>query len=307
MSPDPRPRHRQCGTMQVNERLSELDPKYRERRLQIEQQTARSIASGEAQGLWQRLITIPVVVHVVYKNKAENVSDAQVTSQMDVLNKDYRATNPDTKKVPPVWKSLVADPKIQFKLATTDPKGKPTNGITRTATTVDSFGSNDTVKTKAGGGTAPWPTERYLNMWVANLADGLLGYAQFPGGPAATDGVVILYTAFGTKGTAADPFNLGRTATHEVGHWLNLRHIWGDRTDCSGSDEVPDTPKAQMPNHGKPTFPHLSCNNGPSGDMFMNYMDYVDDAAMFMFTPGQAARMNAALAGPRKKLAGASA
>ena len=147
------------------------------------------------------------------------------------------------------------------------------------------------------------PTE-LLNIWVCNLGEGLLGYAQFPGGPAATDGVVVLYTAFGTTGAAAAPFNLGRTATHEVGHWLNLRHIWGDRTDCSGTDEVSDTPRAQMPNYGAPEWPHISCNNGPNGDMFMNYMDYVDDVAMFMFTQGQAARINATLAGPRKKIAG---
>jgi hypothetical protein len=139
---------------------------------------------------------------------------------------------------------------------------------------------------------------------VCNLSDGLLGYAQFPGGPSKTDGVVILYTAFGTKGVAAAPFNLGRTATHEIGHWLNLRHIWGDRTDCTGSDGVSDTPRAQMPNTGRPTFPRISCDNGPNGDMFMNYMDYVDDAAMFMFTSGQATRMNACLAGSRKELAG---
>jgi len=116
--------------------------------------------------------------------------------------------------------------------------------------------------------------------------------------------VVILYTAFGTQGTAKAPFNKGRTATHEVGHFLNLRHIWGDRNDCSGNDFVADTPAAQAANFGKPSFPHVTCNNGPNGDMFMNYMDYVDDASMFMFTTAQIARMNAALAGPRTKLAG---
>jgi hypothetical protein len=114
---------------------------------------------------------------------------------------------------------------------------------------------------------------------------------------------VITHTAFGTKGTATAPFNLGRTATHEVGHFLNLRHIWADTNDCSGSDQVADTPNSQLPNYGTPTFPTVSCNNGPNGDMFMNYMDYVDDAAMFMFTMGQSARMNSCLAGPRVKLA----
>ncbi|MCA1682897.1 MAG: zinc metalloprotease, partial [Actinobacteria bacterium] len=177
-------------------------------------------------------------------------------------------------------------------------------GITRTATTVASFGPDNEVKSKKTGGVDPWPADRYLNLWVCKLSDNLLGYAQFPGGPAATDGVVILYSAFGTVGVAAAPFDLGRTATHEIGHFLGLRHIWGDQNDCSGNDFVADTPRAKEANMGKPTFPHITCNNGPNGDMYMNYMDYVDDDTMFMFTSGQVARMNATLAGPRKKLAG---
>ena len=296
--------HRQCGAQQVNERLYELDPKLRDRHVRIEDDCRRSIEKGEAQRVWRKLITIQCVVHVVAKTDEENISDEQIESQIEVLNQDYRGTNADRSKIPDSWSSLAADPNIEFALAGKDPKGKPTNGITRVQTTRDSFGTGDSVKTKAGGGTPPWPTDRYLNFWICNLGEGLLGYAQFPGGPARTDGVVILYTAFGTKGAASDPFNLGRTATHEVGHWLNLRHIWGDTNDCSGSDHVSDTPRAQMPNYGKPDWPHISCSNGPNGDMFMNYMDYVDDAAMFMFTQGQAARMNATLAGPRKKLAG---
>ena len=159
------------------------------------------------------------------------------------------------------------------------------------------------MKTKSKGGVPAWPADKYLNIWVCNLGGGLLGYAQFPGGPARTDGVVILHTAFGTDGTAQPPFDRGRTATHEVGHWLNLRHIWGDTLDCSGGDRCPDTANAAGPNTGEPKFPHVTCANGPNGDMFMNYMDYVDDAAMVMFTAGQVARMNATLAGPRKKLA----
>ncbi len=304
MSPDRPPKHRQCGVQQVNERLTELDPKLRQRQLKIEHDCARAIERGEAQRVWRRLITIQVVVHVVYKRSVENISDAQIKSQIDVLNKDFRGANADRSKVPDPWKGLVADPNIQFKLATKDPNGKATKGITRTKTTRDSFGTGDSVKKKSGGGIPPWPTARYLNFWICNLGEGLLGYAQFPGGPAATDGVVILYTAFGTSGTAAAPFNKGRTATHEVGHYLNLRHIWGDRNDCSGNDFVADTPPARQANMGTPTFPQVTCDNGPHGDMFMNYMDYVDDAAMFMFTSGQVARMNATLAGPRKKLAG---
>jgi hypothetical protein len=288
--------------MVVHERLSETVASYRRNQDRIEQGIRRSILSGQAERTMRKLITIPTVVHVVWRRQEENVSDAQVQSQIAVLNKDFKATNPDKSKVPPVWKGLVADPNIKFALAKKDPAGQKTTGITRTKTTQSGFGTGDAVKKTAGGGINPWPTDRYLNIWVCNLRDGLLGYAQFPGGPAATDGVVILYTAFGTKGAAAAPFNLGRTTTHEVGHWLNLRHVWGDTNDCSGSDFADDTPHQQLPNYGTPAFPHVSCNNGPNGDMFMNYMDYVDDAAMFMFTPGQVVRMNATLAGPRKKI-----
>ena len=114
---------------------------------------------------------------------------------------------------------------------------------------------------------------------------------------------MILHTAFGNTGTATAPFDRGRTTTHEVGHWLNLFHIWGDDgTGCHGSDHCPDTPNQASENTGEPVFPHISCDNGPNGDLFMNYMDYVDDRAMFMFTAGQATRMNAALNGPRRQL-----
>jgi hypothetical protein len=290
--------------MSVNERLLEQDARLRQRQRTIAEQIAKSVNSGAAMRTLRKLITIPVVVHVVYEQPEQNISDAQVRSQINVLNKDFRAKNADVKKTPAPWSGLVGDANIQFALAKKDPKGKTTTGITRTATTRESFGTGDTVKRKATGGADAWPADRYLNLWVCNLGESLLGYAQFPGGPARTDGVVILHTAFGTVGTAAAPFNLGRTATHEIGHWLNLRHIWGDRTDCTGSDESSDTPRAQMPNTGVPKFPHVSCNNGPNGDMFMNYMDYVDDAAMFLFTAGQVTRMNACLAGSRKSLAG---
>jgi Pregnancy-associated plasma protein-A len=298
------PKRRTCAQMVVHELLVETQPEYRERRLEVERQTREIIESGQAMRVAAKLVTIPVAVHVVHRTDEENISDAQVHSQIKALNRDYSAKNTDKKKVPADWKGLIADANIQFALATKDPNGKETTGITRTQTSVVSFSPDDGVKSKKTGGVDPWPTDRYLNLWVCNLGEGLLGYAQFPGGPAARDGVVILYTAFGTQGTAKAPYNKGRTATHEVGHFFNLRHIWGDRNDCTGNDFVADTPPAQQANFGKPAFPHITCNNGPDGDMFMNYMDYVDDDAMVMFTTGQVARMNAALAGPRKKLAG---
>ncbi|TPN82572.1 zinc metalloprotease [Mesorhizobium sp. CU2] len=297
---DESPPKRSCGAMIEYHRLLEQDPGYRSRLVEIEQATQRRVARMSVDAL--RSVTVPVVVHVVYKKAADNISDAQVTSQIDVLNADYSAANTDLPNVPAPWKSLVGNAKIKFKLAKVDPGGAQTSGIVRQKTTVDGFGQDDSVKMTAKGGSDAWDTTRYLNIWVCDLQGGLLGYAQFPGGPPATDGVVIRNTAFGTGGVAAKPFNLGRTTTHEVGHYLNLRHIWGDTEDCSGSDLVADTPRQQLPNYNEPTFPHVSCNNGPNGDMFVNYMDYVDDKAMFMFSAGQVARMRATLAGPRKDL-----
>jgi hypothetical protein len=305
MAAEGRPGHALCGTMWVHERLREIDPGLRARRAELKERVRRSIEEGEASRYAGEVITIQTVVHVVYSTDEENISDEQVSSQIDVLNRDFRASNEDRTNVPDVWQGLVADAKIEFALASEDPEGSTTDGITRTETDQSSFGTDDQpVKSSEAGGVSPWPTDRYLNIWVCNLAGGLLGYAQFPTGPPETDGVVILHTAFGTTGTASEPYNLGRTGTHEVGHYLNLFHIWGDSDDCSGSDEVPDTPSALGPNYGCPSFPHVSCNNAPDGDMFVNYMDYSDDRCMFMFTPGQALRMNAALATERATLAG---
>jgi hypothetical protein len=287
--------------MEVNERLLRTVPGYREARDAAENQAMRAQLLPFL--VRTQVTTIPVVVHVVHRERAEDIPDDQITSQIAVLNADYRKANADLSTVPPPFTAMAADALVQFSLATTDPDGNPTTGITRTKTSVKGFGSDDAVKRAATGGVDAWPADRYLNMWVCQLEGGLLGYAQFPGGPPETDGVVMLHSAFGTTGTATAPFNLGRTTTHEVGHWLNLRHIWGDDgTGCNGSDFVADTPNQAGPNYGVPTWPKLSCDNGPHGDMFMNYMDYVDDAAMCMFTVGQVHRMHAALDGPRAGL-----
>ncbi len=296
------PKRRQCGTMAVHHRLLERHPEFRQRQQALEGAIMRRMAAGPTRRVG--VSKVPVVVHVVYNEPSENISTRQIKSQISALNRDFRAKNGDKSSVPGVWTGLVTDAQVEFFLATKDPDGKPTKGITRTKTTVTEFGDDDSVKSGATGGVDSWPTNKYLNLWVCTLGGGLLGYAQFPGGPAATDGVVILNTAFGTKGTAAAPFNLGRTAVHEVGHWLNLHHIWGDGSihSCADSDFVDDTPNQEGPNYGKPAFPHVTCNNAPNGDMFMNYMDYVDDAAMLMFTPQQVVRMQATLDGPRASI-----
>ena len=295
------PQRRSCGTMDVHYRLLRTAPGYAEARVASENQALRAALSpiiGRT-----GCTRIPVVVHVVHKTSAQNISDAQVQSQIDVLNEDFRQKNGDLSTAPAPFGAVAADARIEFKLATVDPAGNPTNGITRTATATTSFSDDDGVKSSATGGADPWPSDKYLNIWVCPLGGGLLGYAQFPGGPAATDGVVILHSAFGNTGTAAAPFNLGRSATHEIGHWLNLRHIWGDDGNgCAGSDFVADTPNQGGPNFGVPTFPKVSCGNAPNGDMFVDFMDYVDDAAMVMFTAGQVTRMQATLDGLRSSI-----
>jgi hypothetical protein len=298
---------RTCGAHEEHRRLLNEDPSYVAARSAIET-LAWTYRMGARSPARVGITRIPVVVHVVWNTAPQNISDAQIQSQIDVLNQDFRRQNPDIGQVPAVWQSITADARVEFFLATTDPQGNATSGITRTQTQSTSFPqAGNPIKSAATGGADPWPADRYLNIWVGprltSPQGDLLGYAQFPGGPAATDGVVILHSAFGTTGTATAPFDRGRTATHEIGHWLNLYHIWGDDgTGCNGTDEVEDTPNQAGPNYGCPTFPHITCNNGPNGDMFMNYMDYTDDACMFMFTAGQVVRMQAALDGPRSSI-----
>ncbi len=287
--------------MPVHRRLLDSDPNYARRLARIEEQAFRTKSSFMVARPGCTLI--PVVVHVVWKTQAQNISDAQIHSQIDVLNRDFRKTNSDISTVPAPFAPLAGDARIQFELATTAPDGSSTDGINRQKTDSDSFSSDDAVKFRSSGGADAWPRDEYLNIWVCQLSGGLLGYAQFPGGPPDTDGVVVTHTGFGTTGTAAAPFDRGRTTTHEIGHWLNLRHIWGDDgVGCSGSDFVDDTPNQGGPNTGKPMFPSISCSNGPNGDMFMNYMDYVDDDIMVMFSEGQIQRMQACLDGPRSAI-----
>ncbi len=288
--------HRGCGTHSHQEIYNNGTPEIRNRMDAIEQHTqAFEQKRDKATGV----ITIPVVVHVVYNTAAQNITDAMIQSQIDVLNKDFRKTNPDASQVPSLFAPVAADLEIQFQLATKDPNGNPTNGITRTSTTRTFFeyGGGDAngvfVKQTAQGGKDAWNTTQYLNMWVCNFGGAsvdLLGYATFPTDAGTfKDGVVMGYKFFGVNPSLGGVFGYGRTATHEVGHWLNLRHIWGD-ANC-GNDLVSDTPTQQTSNGGCPTFPKKTCSN--TSDMFMNYMDYVNDQCMFMFSAGQKARARA--------------
>ncbi|MBT8189169.1 MAG: zinc metalloprotease, partial [Bacteroidia bacterium] len=284
--------------MEHHENLLQEDPKYYNKMKQIERATQSFIENPEK--AVTGVITIPVVVHVVYNTTAENVSNAQITSQMTVLTDDFRRLNSDANNTWP----QAADSEIEFCLATVDPNGNPTTGITRTSSSNTSFNLNDQVKFNSSGGKDAWPAADYLNIWVCDLESGYLGYAQFPGGPANTDGVVVDYEAFGTNGSAQAPFNLGRTGTHEVGHWLNLRHIWGDG-NCNVDDFVNDTPKSDDANYGCASG-HVSCS---TTDMVENYMDYSDDACMNLYTSGQKDRMRALFdtGGARESLLNSSA
>lgn len=286
-----------CGTYEYNTMLMQKNSTYKLRHEQLEVITKNKSAQGAHILSTDTLVTIPVVIHVVYHTTAENIADQQIASQMEVLNEDYSGTNLDAIYIPQCFQAVKAgDIKLRFCLATLDPNNQPTKGITRTKTTTTQFDFADDVKSTIAGGEDAWPADQYLNIWVCNLGGNLLGYAQYPGGPDSTDGVVILYKAFGKNGTAVKPYNKGRTLTHEVGHWLNLLHIWGDDgSDCTGSDEVSDTPNQAGSSFGCPTFPNISCNNGPNGDMFMNYMDYTNDSCMYMFTKEQSIRMRTAL------------
>ncbi|PIY07626.1 MAG: hypothetical protein COZ18_16480 [Flexibacter sp. CG_4_10_14_3_um_filter_32_15] len=289
---------RTCTTDHNLERLLSINPEAKENMDKVEAFTQNYIQNLNHQRTEATVYTIPVVVHVIYNTSAQNVSQAQIQSQIDVLNADFRRTNPDYTLTPAEFAGSVADSEIQFVLATTDPNGNPTTGITRTQTNKTAFSTNDDMKFDSRGGKNAWDTQKYLNIWVCNISGGILGYAQFPGsGAANTDGVVILTTGFGSTGNVNAPFNKGRTTTHEVGHWLNLRHIWGDGA-CGADDFVTDTPIAAASNGGCPSYPSKSCNNngGFTSDMFMNYMDYTNDACMYMFTTGQKNRMRAVLA-----------
>ena len=284
---------RNCGTMEYLEEQIKADPSILQKMQQIEQHTQQVVQNPAGV---RQIITIPVVVHVVYKNGSQNISDAQVLSQIAILNEDFRKLNSDAIDFRDnIFGNIAADAEIEFCLASVDPDGNSTNGITRTPTNRPSFSYyNEAIKFTSSGGHDAWPRDQYLNIWVGNLSNGLLGYAQFPGGAASTDGVVVHYNAFGDIGTAQAPYNLGRTATHEVGHWLNLRHIWGDG-GCGVDDFVNDTPIAGGPNYGCPSPNANSCAGGLP-DMWENYMDYTYDQCMYAFTNGQKSRMQAILA-----------
>lgn len=280
---------RHCASYEVLEEQLKADPRLRDRMEAIENFTREFQKNPEAYRLLpDGTMEIPVVFNVLYRTAAQNVSLAQLQSQIDVLNEDFAATNADYNLTSTYNSVKAGNTGIRFVLET----------VNRRSTSTVSWSTNDAMK-KSAKGIAPTSPTTKLNIWVCNMGGGILGYAQFPGGSSATDGVVLDDNATGRTGTAAAPFNKGRTATHEVGHWLNLRHIWGDAT-C-GNDQVADTPPHNTANYGCPAAGHMSTCSPAQVEMTMNYMDYTDDACMYMFSIGQKTRMQAtyAVGGPR--------
>lgn len=305
-----------CATVEYEKYLQEKNPK-RMTEAQFEAWLNPLVNKQKAMKTSSQsggIITIPVVVHVIYNGQAvgvaPNITDAQVQSQITILNQDFRkmAGTPGDNSNP-----VGADTQIQFALAQVDPNGNPTNGIDRISLCQDAWSEdemNNTIKP-----STIWDPAQYMNMWTVQFAESdLLGYAQFPdasgldgldanGGPANTDGIVSLYSVFGSityndgsfllDGT----YNKGRTMTHEVGHWLGLRHIWGDGNgnesnnspDCTASDYCADTPQVGWEHYSCGTFD--TCPSSPGNDMPENYMDYTPDSCMNIFTQDQKSRI----------------
>jgi hypothetical protein len=298
-----------CLTHEVHQRKMIEDPFYAKNFTKENNKTFTKADFTSV--LVDTTITIPVVIHVLYNTAEQNISDEEIQSQIDVLNEDFATNSATSLDVPVDWIGLVKDTKIRFKLAKRDPAGNKSTGIVRVQTAIEEFAIFDpAIYSATLGGSNAWPRSKYLNIWVCLLEGNALGFANFPGSNSNQDGLVINYKAFGRNGTAKGPYNLGRTCTHELGHWLILTHIWGDdNNDCTGSDfpitqqAIDDTPNQQGPTFRCQRFPELDdCSTTSPGIMYMNFMDYTDDKCMMFFTPGQVIRMRNTLNGIRDSI-----
>ena len=282
---------RNCSTMEVYDRQVQQNPAREQSLQELERYTEEYVRGLQGSSRNTDCREIPVVVTVVYANGQQNISQAQIESQMTVLNEDFAGTNSDFN--PPSEFASVASGNtgISFVL----------QNVRRYSNSRSSWGTNDAVK-QAYPPVSPATT---LNMWVCNIGGSILGYAQFPGGSSSTDGVVMSPQYFGSSDFGSNfflssPFDKGRTTTHEVGHYLNLRHIWGDG-GCNVDDLVSDTPVMGGASSGCPNYPQNTCTSA-GNDMTMNYMDYTNDVCMYMFSAGQDARMWATLNSSRSSL-----
>lgn len=298
-----------CGTVQYNQKMNRSGD-LKETDAQFEQWVKEKIQHRKKEGIEKRLLAtehkIQVVVHIIHRGEpigvGTNISDAQVISQLQVLNKDFKRLNDDAVNTPSEFQSIASGSDIEFVLAQTDPNGLPTSGINRVVGLKPDYTIDDDEALKA---QSYWPAENYLNIWVCYLTD-RFGYTQFPVSTLPgldnasknrlTDGVVISFEVFGSSDYGnflLHPFyNKGRTTTHEVGHFFGLRHLWGDVANCKGDDYVDDTPPQSLLTLGCPSHPQKECpSDDPQPKMFQNFLDYTDDVCMNLFTQGQVDRM----------------
>ncbi len=310
-----------CGTTLAYEQLFKQNPAFKKqfeensKRINELASQRRAASRGASFTLKD---TIAVVVHVIGSSTLQSqVTNAVIQSQIDTLNVDFNGLNADSTRIPAAFKPLYGKMGITFKLAQTAPNGTSTDGIVRRTNNI-SFSSTtyDNAKRTATGGLDAWDATKYLNLWVVTFSDDLLGVSVFPGDPRPINmhGFVCDYRVFGSNAAHLNArFNKGRTTVHELGHFLNLRHIWGDdgtgtnrdvcgSTSCSGSDfpgntAADDTPNQCIMNYGNPDPNGIgvvktdACTGSAPGIMYQNFMDYCDDVALVMFTKGQNARM----------------
>ncbi|PWN63038.1 zinc metalloprotease [Chryseobacterium phosphatilyticum] len=285
-----------CPSEEMRQEALQKDPTLRQKVAEIEAQASRfanDVKFGKV--LADGSVEIPVIVNVIYRTAAENVSDARIAEQIDVLNADYAGTNSDVSKIPTEFQGVKAgDVKVKFRLVNTIRKSTTKTEWRSTSTT-----TNKNMKRASTGGIDATNPTNYFNIWIVGTMPSptgeILGYATFPESAGTWEDGVVLGSRFVGKTGASSPFNLGRTATHEVGHYLGLRHIWGD-ANC-GDDLIADTPTQTTNNVGKPTYPlYNTCYGVKRSVMFMNYMDYSDDDTLYMFTAGQKTKMQSVVA-----------
>lgn len=248
---------------------------------------------------------ISVVIHVLYSTDQENIPEGQAKSGIYVLNQCFRGANPDLASTPTDFQQFIADMEIEFCLAAVDEWGNPTTGITRHEVP-GNFDAVANYNKPAKGGVAAWDPTRYLNIWVADLTPGLLGLGWPPGVTVPdADGVLVSYKCIGSIGTSSSnaPFHMGKTLVHEVGHYLGLSHIWGNKQGCNGDDGIKDTPPQDKASSGCNTYPQFdACSSAGYGIMFVNFMDYSNDYCSLMFTHGQKKLVNGTLYSARSGL-----